>query len=63
MKPVYQCVCHGVPFYVMKEIIDKEKLTSLSELQAVLPCALSCKFCVPYIERIFETGNTSFDVL
>lgn len=63
MKPVYQCVCHGVMFFEMKNIIDESKLKSIEELQAKKACAQSCKFCVPYINKLFETGETSFDVI
>ncbi len=58
-KPVRMCVCGQVTF---KEIWDSG-LRDLESAQLVFDCAKSCRLCEPYIKRMFETGETEFEVM
>ncbi|MBK9334769.1 MAG: hypothetical protein IPM96_20815 [Ignavibacteria bacterium] len=45
-------------------MIMKEKgITTLNELKEAKQLAGNCKFCVPYIEQMIETGKTEFEIL
>jgi bacterioferritin-associated ferredoxin len=50
-------------FFEMKHLIEENSLNSIEELQKIKPCGQSCKFCIPYINEVFKTGETSFDVI
>ncbi|MBK8983992.1 MAG: hypothetical protein IPM38_17155 [Ignavibacteria bacterium] len=61
--PVKKCVCFNVSFYEMKMIMKEKGITTLSELKEVKQLADNCKLCVPYIEKMIETGKTEFEIL
>ena len=61
-KPVNRCVCHDVQFSEIKDILDKHHASTIEEIQSYKECAKSCKFCIPYIEKMIQTGETAFEV-
>lgn len=46
----------------MKEIMERHNLKTLKELQQYKTVGLNCKLCVPYIEKMIETGRTEFSL-
>lgn len=50
-------------FSELKEIIDYYNLSNIDELFLYTEFAQGCKHCVPYIEFIFNTGLTNFDII
>ena len=57
---VDRCVCHDVLFEQIKERAEKEGISTIEELQALEICSTKCRMCLPYIEMMFETGETKF---
>lgn len=47
----------------MKEIIDKYGLKSVNELRKYFTFGENCMLCIPYIELVFKTGKTEFQVI
>ena len=59
---VTHCVCFDVAFTELKRVIDATGARSLVELRAHVEFGENCGLCVPFVERIFETGETAFEV-
>jgi len=59
---VTRCVCFDVSFARMKELIDARGLQSPEELRACIQFGEKCKLCAPFVERIFESGETEFEI-
>ena len=45
----------------MKKIMEEKNIFSLEELKKHKVVADNCKLCVPYIEKMLETGQTEFE--
>lgn len=60
---VLKCICFDTTFEEMKEIMKKNKLNSIEELRDIKQIADNCKLCLPYIEKMIETGQTEFEVI
>lgn len=60
---ITKCICYDTTFSEMKIIIEKNKLNSLEELREFKQVAWNCKLCVPYINKMIETGETKFEVI
>ncbi|MFN1836127.1 bacterioferritin-associated ferredoxin [Balneola sp. MJW-20] len=58
---VDKCICHKRSFEVIREYAEKEGIKSVSELQKQNICSTGCGLCIPYIELMLETGETSFE--
>jgi bacterioferritin-associated ferredoxin len=56
--PVRRCVCGDVSFAELKD----QGVTTF-EQAAELGVGITCGLCRPYLERLFETGETEFTVL
>ena len=59
---VTRCVCFDVSFAQMKKLIDAHDLRSIEELRAHIQFGEKCKLCAPFVERIFDSGETEFEV-
>lgn len=59
---VTKCVCYDTTFEEMKDIMNKNNINTLEELRQIKPVALNCKLCVPYINKMIETGETKFEL-
>jgi len=46
----------------MKKLIDAHDLRSIEELRAHIQFGEKCKLCAPFVERIFDSGETEFEV-
>jgi bacterioferritin-associated ferredoxin len=57
--PVDRCVCHKVSFQVLRDIARREGC-GLEQLAAKTGCTTGCGMCRPYVERMLQTGQTSF---
>ncbi len=57
-KPVRMCACAMVSFRTLKEA----GVANVQEASERFGCGRSCRTCVPYIERMLETGETEFEV-
>ncbi len=62
MTRVDRCVCFDVSFRELKAYVD-ETGCDREGLTARFGCGRGCAMCVPYIERMLETGRTSFDLI
>jgi bacterioferritin-associated ferredoxin len=60
---VTKCICYDTSFKEMKEIMIKQNLKTIDELRRVKPVGVNCRLCVPYIEKMIETGETEFKVI
>jgi bacterioferritin-associated ferredoxin len=60
---VTKCVCYDKTFAEMKLLIEKFNINTIDGLRAHIPFGMNCKLCVPYVEQVFITGKTSFDVI
>lgn len=58
---VDSCICHSKKFSSIKKFAEEEGFTTVEELQAKDFCSCGCGLCIPYIEMMFETGETSFE--
>lgn len=60
---ITKCICSDTTFEEMKKIMKERKINTLDELRAVIIVAANCRLCVPYINKMIETGKTKFHVL
>jgi len=51
------CVCVNVRFDTLKQQYD-----NLAAAQAATACGVECGGCMPYLNLVFATGETSFDI-
>lgn len=58
---VDKCICHSRKFSEIKERAEEESYSTIEELQAEDFCSRGCGLCIPYIELMFETGETEFE--
>lgn len=60
---VTKCICFDTTFEEMKEIMVANNIRTIDELRKIKTVASNCRLCVPYIERMIETGETSFEII
>lgn len=58
---VVRCICFGRTFREIKQYAMENNLKTVAELQQRNYCSNRCKLCVPYVERMLQTGETAFD--
>ncbi|HEX8833905.1 MAG TPA: (2Fe-2S)-binding protein [Abditibacteriaceae bacterium] len=63
MAMVTRCVCFAVRFTQIKQLIDTHGIRDIDELRTYIRFGEKCCFCVPYVEQIFLTGETAFELL
>ncbi len=59
---VDRCVCFDVTFGEL-EAYARETGCDLDGLSARFGCGRGCGLCIPYIRRMLETGETSFELI
>jgi len=59
---VDRCVCFDVSFDRLKRHA-RETGTDLAGLQERFGCGRGCGLCVPYIQRMLETGETRIPLI
>jgi len=57
--PVRRCVCHDITFAELKSA----GVRSLDQAGDRFGAGTNCQTCVPYLEKMFETGETAFAVI
>lgn len=60
---VTKCICSDILFSEMKVTADKYELKNVNELKEYVQFGGNCQFCIPYIEMMFKTGKTEFEVI
>lgn len=58
---VNRCICSNITFREIKKIAEQNDYRSVSELREAGVCALHCKLCEPYVEKVLETGEVEFE--
>ena len=58
---VNRCICQGNSFEEIKAYVKENNIQDLKVLQERKICSCSCKMCIPYIEKMLETGQTEFE--
>lgn len=56
-----RCYCYQKTFRKLKEIAEATGAESVCELQEHTTFGENCQLCHPYVERMLDTGCTSFD--
>jgi NAD(P)H-nitrite reductase large subunit len=59
---VDRCVCFNKTFKELKITAGLHGCTTIPELKKYVIFSENCKLCVPYIEKMLETGETEFPV-
>jgi bacterioferritin-associated ferredoxin len=59
---INRCYCIGKPFTELLAIARAQQLTLL-ELAEQEQCGVSCGWCVAYLRRMLQTGETDFHML
>ena len=59
---VDRCVCFDVTFGEL-DAYARETSCDLDGLSARFGCGRGCGLCIPYIRRMLETGETSFELI
>ncbi len=60
---IVKCICYDTTFEEMKKIMKENNLHSIEDLRKIKPVGLNCRLCVPYINKMIETGQTKYDVI
>ncbi len=60
---ITKCICYDTSFEDMKKIMKDNNLSTLEELKKFKTVADNCKLCVPYIDRMINSGETKFEVI
>ncbi len=58
---ITHCVCLRKSFGYVKHIAQEKNLTDIREVMKETKCGTRCKKCVPYLQKMLETGETKFD--
>ncbi|MFB6097544.1 MAG: (2Fe-2S)-binding protein [Salinibacter sp.] len=56
-----RCYCYEQTFEDLKAVADAEGVESVEALQAHVTFGENCQLCHPYVRRMLETGETTFD--
>ena len=62
MGKVTRCICHERSFAQIQEFAEQMDINEVRDLQREDYCSNGCGFCIPYIELMFKTGETEFEV-
>lgn len=57
--PVKRCVCFNTTFAVLKA----SGIRSIQEAAEHFGCGTKCGTCIPYIEKMIESGSVEFSVI
>ena len=59
---VTRCVCFQRTFAELKALATANDWTTTAEISLETGCGLGCGSCRPYLDAMFDTGATSFDI-
>jgi bacterioferritin-associated ferredoxin len=48
-------------FSEMKKTADEHKTKNVEELRKFVTFGINCKLCLPYVEKMLQTGKTEFE--
>jgi NAD(P)H-nitrite reductase large subunit len=60
---VERCICENRSFVEIRDEALRRGLSTVDELKEARLCGTGCEMCLPYVERMLHTGETSFDPL
>ena len=55
-----RCVCFERTFSELKQVAEDARMDSVPELQEHVTFGSNCGLCLPYVERMLLTGETTF---
>jgi bacterioferritin-associated ferredoxin len=58
---ITKCICNDITFEKINKKINEKKIKRIEDLRKVMTVASNCKLCLPYINKMIETGQTSFE--
>lgn len=58
---INRCLCHNRSFEEIKTYAHKYDIHTIEELQSRKICSCGCRICLPYVEKMLKTGETSFE--
>jgi bacterioferritin-associated ferredoxin len=59
--PIDRCYCYQQTFAALKTVAEATGAESVGELQAHVTFGENCELCHPYVRRMLNTGQTSFE--
>jgi NAD(P)H-nitrite reductase large subunit len=59
---VTHCICFDVAFSELKRVIEETGSQTVQELHTHIQFGENCELCIPYVKKIFATGQTAFAV-
>jgi hypothetical protein len=59
---ITRCVCFNKTFKELKIIYEQNNCQNLSDLKKYATFSEKCKLCLPYINKMIETGLTEFQI-
>lgn len=62
MPIVDRCVCRGISFAELKEMAERTG-ADLDAITDQTGCGAGCSMCVPYIQKMLESGETCFELM
>ncbi|REL24313.1 hypothetical protein DYD21_19090 [Rhodohalobacter sp. SW132] len=61
MGKVNRCICSNIRFEEVLADARRLSIKTVEELRDREICAVNCRLCEPYLERMLKTGETEFD--
>ena len=62
-RPVRSCMCFPHSFEDLKTLSVLHQWRTVGDITAAVGCGGKCTLCVPYLEKMLETGETAFAVI
>ena len=59
--PIDRCYCYQQTFAALKDVAENTGATSIEALQEHVLFGQNCELCHPYVRRMLDTGETSFE--
>lgn len=59
--PIDRCYCYQQTFAALKDVADETGAASIKALQEHVLFGQNCELCHPYVRRMLDTGETSFE--
>ncbi len=56
-----RCYCYEKTFETLRAVAEETDADSIEDLQAHVTFGQNCQLCHPYVRRMLETGQTTFD--
>ena len=59
--PIDRCYCYQQTFAALMDVAENTGATSIEALQEHVLFGQNCELCHPYVRRMLDTGETSFE--